>query len=47
MSNKVSIILLSYNQADYIEEALKSVFEQTQEKEILQNLTSFSIERNF
>ena len=31
MSNKVSIILLSYNQADYIEEALKSVFEQTHE----------------
>ena len=29
MFNKVSIILLSYNQADYIEESLKSVFEQT------------------
>ena len=29
MSSKVSIILLTYNQVDYIEEAINSVFSQT------------------
>ena len=29
MSPKVSIILMTYNQVDYVEEALKSVFQQT------------------
>ena len=48
--NKYNIIKLCYKKAEYFINLASnslSVFEDSQEKKILENLTSFSLERNF